>query len=148
MTAPLSSPAPLPPTDLATALRLATMRLARRLRSENASTLTETQYGALACLVHAGPMSPGALAEREQVQAPSMTRTVAALEDLGYVARTRHPTDGRQVVVTVTPAGHEVVAETKRRRNAWLTAKLATLTPHERETVRRAADILLGMTER
>lgn len=139
-----------PPTDapdLSTALRMATMRLSRRLRSENASDCTEAQYGVLAILVHFGPMSPGELAERERVQAPSMTRTVASLEDLGYVERTRHATDGRQVVVTVTEAGREVVAETKRWRNAWLDRILADLAPEEREIVREAAQIILRVTE-
>ena len=104
------------------------MRLSRRLRSENVSTCTEAQYGVLASLVHFGPMSPGELAERERVQAPTMTRTVASLEDLGYVIRTKHATDRRQVVVTVTDAGREVVEETKRWRNAWLDENLAGLT--------------------
>ena len=76
-----------------------------------------------------------------------MTRTVAALEDEGLVARTKHPTDGRAVVVTITDAGREVVAETKRRRNAWLNQALAGLTKDERETVGRAAEILRRMTE-
>ena len=133
--------------DLATTLRMATMRLSRRLRSENVSTCTEAQYGVLASLVHFGPMSPGELAERERVQAPTMTRTVASLEDLGYVIRTKHATDRRQVVVTVTDAGREVVEETKRWRNAWLDENLAGLTAEERETVRRAAEIILRVTE-
>jgi DNA-binding MarR family transcriptional regulator len=133
--------------DLATNLRIATLRLSRRLRSEAVSSCTESQYGVLAALVHIGPLSPGELADRERVQAPSMTRTVAALEAAGLVARSKHPTDGRGVVVTITDDGREVVAETKRRRNAWLNRSLARLTPEERETVGRAAEILRRMTE-
>lgn len=138
---------PGPAPDLATNLRIATLRLSRRLRSENVSACTESQYGVLACLHHLGPMSPGDLAEHERVQAPSMTRTVAALEEAGLVARSKHPSDGRQVVVTLTDAGRDVVCETKRRRNAWLNKGLAKLTPEEREVVGRAAEILRRMTE-
>ncbi|WP_454778463.1 MarR family winged helix-turn-helix transcriptional regulator [Georgenia muralis] len=139
----MTSPAP----DLATNLRVATLRLSRRLRRELVSSCTESQYAVLAALVHVGPLSPGELAERERVQAPSMTRTVAALEEAGLVARTKHPTDGRGVVVTITDAGREVVAETKRRRNAWLNQALAGLSKDERDTVGRAAEILRRMTE-
>jgi DNA-binding MarR family transcriptional regulator len=71
-----------------------------------------------------------------------MTRTVAALGDLGLVSRTEHPTDGRQVLVALTEQGQTVVRETRRRRDAWLAKRLAELTPDERATLADAAAIL------
>ncbi|WP_127131063.1 MarR family winged helix-turn-helix transcriptional regulator [Georgenia sp. SYP-B2076] len=133
--------------DLATNLRIATLRLSRRLRNESSSEVSEAQYSVLAAVVHNGPLTPKQLADRERVQPPSMTRTVAALEDAGYVARTPHPEDGRQVVVTATDAGRDLVKEIKRRRNAWLNKGLARLTPAEREVVAEAAVILRRMVE-
>jgi DNA-binding MarR family transcriptional regulator len=71
-----------------------------------------------------------------------MTRTVAALAELGLVTRTEHPADRRQVLVALTPAGTATVRETRRRRDAWLARRLAALTPAEREDLARAAEIL------
>ena len=89
-----------------------------------------------------GPLTPGALAAREQVQPPSMTRTVGALVEASLVARGVHPTDGRQVLVTITAAGEQEVRETKRRRDAWLAQRLKDLTLAERATLAEATEIL------
>lgn len=144
MLARMTSPRP---QDLATDLRVAAMRMSRRLRAETSAPVTEAQYSVLALLLHEGPMSPGELAERECVQAPSMTRTVAALEMAGLVARARHATDGRQVVLTITPTGRDVVEETRRRRNAWLNDRLDRLDAAERQTMGDAVAILLRIME-
>ena len=132
--------------DLATNLRIAVLRLSRRLRSESGQ-LTEAQYSVVSALCHLGPMSPGQLAEHDKVQRPSMTRTVAALEERGLVTRAAHPDDKRQVVVAVTDAGRDLIREVKRRRNAWLDKRLAKLTPAEREIVAQAAVILRKVVE-
>jgi DNA-binding MarR family transcriptional regulator len=119
------------------------MRTVRRLRAEKSDTdLTDAQYSVLAVLDRHGPMSPGELAEHERVQPPSMTRTVAALAELGLVTRAAHPVDRRQVVVTLAPEGAAVVRETHRRRDAWLARRLAELTPRERAVLAEASEIL------
>ena len=51
-------------------------------------------------------MTPGALATRERVRPPSMTRVIASLCELGFVARDAHPADGRQVLVSVSRVRH------------------------------------------
>lgn len=129
--------------QLASALRIATMRLVRRLRVEKSDeSLTLTQLSALASIDRHGPLSPTALAERERVQPPSMTRVIAVLEERGYVARTPHPTDRRQSVITATPAGHDLLAEDRRRREAWLARALEGLEEHERAALRAAVPII------
>jgi DNA-binding MarR family transcriptional regulator len=128
---------------LASELRLAIGQVSRRIRAERgAAGLTDPQYTVLVWLIKDGPMSPGQLAERERIQPPSMTRTVNALVELGLVAKTEHPTDGRQVVVSLTDAGVAEVQETRRRRDAWLAGRLATLTPDERAMLVDAAELL------
>ncbi len=87
-------------------------------------------------------MTPGALAASEHVKPPWMPRTVNSLVDLGLVVKTGHPTDGRQVTVALSPAGEAEVRETRRRRDAWLTRELATLTTEERIVLVRAAELL------
>ncbi|MEJ7702470.1 MAG: MarR family transcriptional regulator [Geodermatophilaceae bacterium] len=131
------------PPALAHDLRLAVMRLSRRLRSQRADTsMTLTHLAALSTLHAKGPLTPGELAAHEKVQPPSMTRVVCALEDSGFVVRTPHPTDGRQVIVSLTPAAEDFLQEEIRMREAWLTQRLAELTPHEREILQAASEVI------
>ncbi|WP_421732408.1 MarR family winged helix-turn-helix transcriptional regulator [Cellulomonas sp.] len=128
---------------LAGDLRIAVGRASRRIRAERgAAGLTDPQFTVLAWLTKDGPLTPGQLAERERIQPPSMTRTVNGLVELGLVAKSEHPTDGRQVVVTLTDAGVAEVKETRRRRDAWLAGRLSTLTPDERTLLADAAELL------
>jgi DNA-binding MarR family transcriptional regulator len=139
-------------TGLATALRISVGRLARRLRVERTGGLPETglsdtQRAALAALERHGTMSPGDLAEHEKVQPPSMTRVIATLEARGLLLRTPHPTDRRQVILTVTDGGRTVVKEARRRRDAWLARQLRELTPQERAALRAAAPVLEKLSQ-
>jgi DNA-binding MarR family transcriptional regulator len=128
---------------LAHDLRLAVMRFSRRLRTQRVDTsVTLTHLAALSTLKRHGPMSPGELAAHERVQPPSMTRVVVALEGMGLVTRTPHPTDGRQVVIDLTPAADELLADEARAREAWLASQLQQLTREEREVLRDAAVIM------
>lgn len=129
--------------DLADDLRVAATRAVRRIRQERSSDeITDGQYAVLAALANRGPMSPTALADEQHVQPPHMTRLVNALVTSGLVRRDEHPTDGRQVVVTITEAGLVEVRETRRRRNEWLEAQLATFAPDERAVLAEAAVLL------
>jgi DNA-binding MarR family transcriptional regulator len=71
-----------------------------------------------------------------------MTRVVVALEGMGLVTRTPHPTDGRQVVIGLTPAADELLATEARAREAWLSGELQQLTAEERTVLREAAVIM------
>jgi DNA-binding MarR family transcriptional regulator len=124
-------------------LRLAVMRLSRRLRNQRVDTsVTLTHLAALSTLKRHGPLSPGELAAHERVQPPSMTRVVVALEGMGLVTRTPHPTDGRQVVIDLTPAAEELLATEARAREAWLSGQLQSLTAEDRAVLRQAAEIM------
>ena len=128
---------------LAHDLRLAVMRFSRRLRNQRVDTsVTLTHLAALSTLRRNGPMSPGELAAQERVQPPSMTRVVVALEGMGLVTRTPHPTDGRQVIIDLTPAAEGLLDEEARAREAWLAGRLQELTPEERTVLREAAEIM------
>ncbi len=128
---------------LAHDLRLAVMRFSRRLRNQRVDTsVTLTHLAALSTLKRNGPMSPGELAAQERVQPPSMTRVVVALEGMGLVTRTPHPTDGRQVVIGLTPAAEDLLSAEARAREAWLSSRLQELTPEERAVLREAAEIM------
>jgi DNA-binding MarR family transcriptional regulator len=131
------------PATLAAELRVALMHASRRLRHERGSDdITPGQYSVLAVIGVHKAMTPRDLAAHEKVQPPSMTRTIALLESLGLVARQEHPTDRRQVLITLTEDGQAAVKETRRRRDRWLAKRLSELEPEDRATLARAAKIL------
>ena len=137
---------PKPPGGLASRLRVTLLRSSRKLRAERAGRLSDAHASVLGALVAHGPFTPGELAAREHVQPPSMTRTIQALEADGLVQRTEHPTDRRQVLVEATEAGREYVAETRRRRDRWLSRRLAELSTEERQILSQAEEILRRIT--
>jgi DNA-binding MarR family transcriptional regulator len=137
---------------LASALRISVSRLARRLRAERQSEglepdLSDTQLAALAALERHSAMTPGELADHEKVQPPSMTRVLTVLEERGLVMRAPHASDRRQVVLTVTDYGREVVQQSRKLREAWLAKRLRELTPQERSALRAAAPVLEKLSQ-
>ncbi|MHC6228220.1 MarR family winged helix-turn-helix transcriptional regulator [Arthrobacter sp. MMS24-T111] len=146
-TKPQSAADPTAPDTLAIDLRTAVMRTSRRLRVEaTGDIITPGQYTVLALLNGSGPSTLRALAESEHVQAPSMTRIVNALADQGFVTRSAHPDDGRQVRVDITDAGRTVLEEARRQRTAWLARRVAGLSEDDRLTLSRAARIMQEMS--
>ena len=129
---------------MASRLRLAVTRLHRRLRQQSAGGLTQSQASALASIGQLGSPTLGSLASRESVQPPSLTRIVAALEEMGYVTRVVDPADRRVARVTLTPSGHEVLERSRSLKNAFLAEQLHRLAPEERDGLGR----LTGLLER
>ncbi len=129
--------------NTASALRLGVMRLARRLRVErDGNDLTFNQLAALGTLRRGGPLTVGEIAAQENVKPPSMTRTIASLEEAGLVTRRPSETDGRQVVVELTDRAVQVMDEDRARRTAWLTQRLGDLSPADVELLSRVAPLL------
>lgn len=117
------------------------MRVSRRVRFESEGELAPHHFSVLAQLKDA-PTTLGALADREQVRAPSMTRTVASLVDAELVARTADPQDGRVALIALTEAGEAMLATERAKRDAWMSVRLEGLTSAEQETLRRATEIM------
>ena len=120
------------------------MRLNRRLRAQRgaAQAATLTQLSALSTVYQHGPMTPGELAVKERVQPPSMTRVISALEEAGFVTRTPHPSDGRQIVIAATEQGSAYVEAEVSARERWLDERLAELTDAERTVLCHAVEII------
>ena len=137
-----------PDARLASDLSLAVIRLARQLRFRRPdSPVSLSQLSALSTLDKDGPMTPGALAIRERVRPPSMTRVIASLAELGFVDRCAHPDDGRQVLVSVSSSGRELIDVERRASQEWLQQRLAELTPEERKTLLAAADLMFAIVD-
>lgn len=143
-TAPALAPAALTPTALSKVsndLRLALMRIARRIRFESADELAPHQFSVL-CRLEESPRTPRELADHEKVSAPSMTRTVNGLVERGLVQRADDPTDGRQVILSLTPGARTVLKDIRRKRDQWMVVRLKRLTPQEQDILRKASQIL------
>ena len=140
------------PHDLsreASDLRIATFRLARRMRTQRAvDSMSDGQFAVLAGLFVHGAHTLTELADRERVSAPAMNRTVNCLQDAGYISRSADENDGRKVVIDLTDEGRAVVDETARRRDAWVEEALAEIDPAEREILAKAAAIMQRMVAR
>ena len=136
------------PVKLANGLRPALLRLNRALRRE-LGPIGIT--GGQAALLHAMHTNPGIgireLAALEGVSAPAMTAYVDRIEALGLVARRRSDVDRRRVELTVTEEGLRVLRNARRRRTAWLAARLRRLDDEERAAVEAALPALHRLLE-
>jgi DNA-binding MarR family transcriptional regulator len=128
-------------TRMATDLRLACMRISRRIRFESSHDVAPHQFSVL-CRLEEAPRTPGELAEIERVAKPSMTRTVGALVDRGLVLRQDDPLDGRSVILSLSEEGRRSVKAIRRKRDAWMATRVARLTPEEQDVLARATQIL------
>ncbi len=123
-------------------LRLAVMRLARRLRQESVGDITQSQLSALSVVDREGPLSLGELADIERVAPPSMTRIAARLEEQGWVVRTVDATDRRVARLRISDSGRALLKETRTRRDAYLASRLRSLPFEDLEVLGRALPLL------
>lgn len=133
--------------ELAVRLRLAVMRLARRLRTQALGEVSASQLSALSTLDRRGPMTLGDLSAVERVKPPTLTRIVASLEDLGLVARRVDAADRRVARVEVTARGRRLLDDSRHRSDEYVAERLASLDPDERDALARAADALERLLE-
>jgi DNA-binding MarR family transcriptional regulator len=140
-------PSPDRTSAVASHLRLAVTRTARRLRQEAAPGLTPSQIAALATIERHGPLTPSELADRERVKRPTATRVAARLEELRTIARAPDPADARSSRLRITPSGRALLGRLRRRKTAYLARRLQSLDADELATLERAAQLLEGMLE-
>ncbi|MGO9872296.1 MAG: MarR family winged helix-turn-helix transcriptional regulator [Acidimicrobiia bacterium] len=143
----LSDPSTAPLGDVASRLRLAVMRLSRRLRQHAPVGITQSQLSALATIVVEERITLSGLADAERVQPPSITRLVDVLVSQGYATRTPSAEDRRVAWVAPTEAGRALIETVRRQRDAYLAQRLRTLTPDDRVVLARAAVLLERLTE-
>jgi DNA-binding MarR family transcriptional regulator len=139
---------PTPSTsDLASRLRLAVARTARRLRQEADGGLSPSFVAALATVERHGPLTPSRLAKIERIQRPTATRIVANLEQQGLALRESDPLDRRSFRVRLSPEGARVLKRLRSRKNAYLAKRLRGLDEDELATLERATEILERILE-
>jgi DNA-binding MarR family transcriptional regulator len=129
--------------ELASAIRLSITRTARKLRAQRVNqAITLSQLSALATVSKYGPLSAGEVAAAEQMQPPSMTKILAALETAGLIDRVPHPEDRRQSVISISVEGEQLLEDEGRARDEWLAQRLAEISEADRSRLLEAMDVL------
>jgi DNA-binding MarR family transcriptional regulator len=108
-------------------LRVAVLRLSRRLRKHDLAGLTPSQLSTLSSVGKSGPVRLGDLAAAERIAPSTLTRLVNVLEERGYLLRQPAPDDARAYLVTVTESGNEVLERIRDEATSLLTDILMTL---------------------
>ncbi|KXW70275.1 hypothetical protein MPHL43070_17870 [Mycolicibacterium phlei DSM 43070] len=76
-----------------------------------------------------------------------MTRIIASLSELGLVNRMAHPDDGRQILVSVSPAGIDLIEDERRATQEWLLTRLSHLGAEQRATLLQAAELMTALVD-
>ena len=144
MTKTTTSP---PDLEVVARLRLAVMRLARRLRQQADVDITPSMLSVLSTLEGRGPLTLGELADLERVRPPTMTRIVARLEEAELVTKVQDPLDRRVTTVSLNSAGKRLVVRHRGRRTAYLADRLKRLEPAHKSQLEGAVELLERLLE-
>jgi DNA-binding MarR family transcriptional regulator len=123
--------------------------LVRRVRAAaGVQDVSWSQMSVMKRLGAAGPVTIADLARAESVKPQSMGSTIAALEDMGMVERTPHPTDGRQMNIRLTANGASELKRTGDAKRAWIQQAISQLDEREQQTLFAAGEIIKRLVER
>lgn len=130
--------------DVAAAIHLSLGLLRWRLRQRQApGEPSLPERSALTRLERGGPATTAALARLEQISPQGMGATLSALETRGLVERRADPGDGRQVVVSLTEAGRQVLMDKRNARTEQVARALSRgFTRSELELLMAAAPLI------
>ncbi|WP_371618934.1 MarR family transcriptional regulator [Streptomyces sp. NBC_00454] len=138
----------MPAEQTAEELQLALGMLLRQVRNAVGGGVSLSQMSVLKRLDRLGPTTAADLARAEKIRPQSVIATVNALQTEGLVARTPHPTDGRQLLIALTTRGRSLVQE-RRKAGHDRVAELISerLTPAEQELLAAAVPLLRRLAE-
>ncbi|MFJ4274608.1 MarR family winged helix-turn-helix transcriptional regulator [Streptomyces coelicoflavus] len=120
-------------------LIIAVEQMIRYVRqSARTGGLSTAAASTLARLSREGPQRLTELARAEGVSQPNMTQLVTRLERAGLARRTADASDGRGVLVAVTPAGLEVLARRRAERSVALRQLMEDMTGPEQQATTTA----------
>ena len=117
--------------------------LVRRVRAAGGGhQLSWSETSVMARLSNDGPATTADLARAEGVKPQSMGTIVASLEEMGFVERHPHPTDGRQVNIALTAKGEAVRKSSRAARRTWLAQAILKLDERDQEILFAAGEII------
>jgi DNA-binding MarR family transcriptional regulator len=121
-------------------------QIRRRLRSLAAfGDLSWTEATVVAHLANNGPQTTADLARAQVMKPQSMGAIVASLDDRGLIERAPHPSDGRQILVALSPKGLALRHDISQAKETWLQSALARLEPQERALLFDAVPVMLRL---
>jgi DNA-binding MarR family transcriptional regulator len=95
--------------------------LRRKLQEQSTpGDFTPSQVSALARLLNGGPATLTALARAEGMRPQSMSAIVAVLESAGFVEGTADPSDGRQIILSLTEQARDTIYAGRAAKDDWL----------------------------
>lgn len=109
--------------------------------------LTAPQLATLRRLQRKGPSSAGELARGIAVSQATVTGIVDRLEHKGLVTRSRDPRDRRRVVIDLTDAARELVADSPPPLHERFMLRLAQTSAAERQEIDRVLRVIVQMME-
>ncbi len=133
--------------EIAEALPQRTAALSRLFLTQSSVSVSRTEVGVLRNL-NAGPRRITELAAEERVTQPAITLLVNRLEERGWVRRVADPSDGRAVLVSLTPVGVGVFEQLRAEYRALLHEEMAMLDDSEVAALAAAVEILDKLIER
>jgi DNA-binding MarR family transcriptional regulator len=127
--------------EIAEALPQRSAELSRLFLTHTSVCVSRTEVGVLRNL-RGGPQRITELAAQEHVTQPAITLLVNRLAERGWVQRVPDPTDGRAVLVSLTPGGEQVFEQLRAEYRALLHEEMASLDDSEVETLAAAVAVL------
>jgi DNA-binding MarR family transcriptional regulator len=113
--------------SMAEDLRVLAGKLRRRLREEShVGDFTPSQVQVLGLLEREGPATVTALARAHGMRPQSMGETLSVLKAAGLVSSAPDPNDGRQTVLSLTPAFRKKIKASRAAREDWLFRTIQT----------------------
>jgi len=128
-------------------LRLVLLRLARKIRTSSVDRITPSQLAVLATVSRNGRLTIGQIAESEHVKPPSVSKIVAALEQVGFLTREADPDDRRCAFITVTADGAAYLDEVRVAGRTWLASQLADLGADDVDAIATMLPVLERLLE-
>jgi DNA-binding MarR family transcriptional regulator len=135
---------------LASDLRTVVTRLIKKLRKQSVSAegLSLTERSTIALLDQHKTLLASELALMEKITTQSMSQILNHLFDLGYIIKTPSETDKRKVLISLSPAGQDILYRVRHERDEWLNKALGqTCTPQELELLAKAIAPLTRLVE-
>ncbi|WP_055587802.1 MarR family winged helix-turn-helix transcriptional regulator [Streptacidiphilus griseoplanus] len=130
---------------MAEELRRTVGELVRTVRA--ADTMPPAEAAVLGYLDRSGPLTTADIAQQRGVSHQSIAKAVKELLGQGLVRAEAHPSDGRKLLLHLTPAGGDRLAEERRRRAGWLGSAIDdALSSEEQETLAAALPLLSRLT--
>ena len=121
--------------ELAARLRLVVGRLSRRIRVDGRDSVPPLQLSTMVTVEERAPLRLSELARREGVSVPTMSRVLAALDEQGLVVRVPDPQDARGVLVRLSAAGEQRLAQVRSLRTALVARRLERLDAAQRASL-------------